>query len=61
LGESGVSILPGALGGIGPAAKEAAPELARLLKDPIEGVRGAAATALSDLGPAAKDNVPENT
>ena len=49
-----------ALGGIGPAAKDAAPELAKLLKDPDAGVRGAAASALGGIGPAAKDAVSAN-
>ena len=48
-----------ALGGIGPAAKDAVPELAKLLKDPDADVRRAAAHALGGIGPAAKDAVPE--
>src|SRR4051794_38322103 len=48
-----------ALGGIGPAAKAAAPELVRLLNDPDKGVRGSAAYALGRIGPAAEAAAPE--
>src|SRR3954465_7879732 len=47
------------LGKIGPAARDAVPELARLLNDPDKGVRAAAASALGRIGPAARDAVPE--
>jgi HEAT repeat protein len=47
-----------ALGRIGPAAKDAAPGLAKLLTDPEADVQGAAASALVDIGAAA---VPELT
>ena len=39
-----------ALGRIGPGAKDAAPELLKLLKDPGEDVRRAAAEALGRIG-----------
>src|SRR4051794_23754237 len=48
-----------ALGQLGPAAKDAAFELAKLLRDPDAGVRRAAASTLCRAGPAAKDVVPE--
>ena len=42
------------LGRLGPAAKEAVPQLTKLLIDDVIGdVRSAAATALGDIGPAA--------
>src|SRR3954470_11904031 len=48
-----------ALGGMGPAAEAAAPELVRLLKDPAAEVRAAAAEALDGIGPAARAAAPE--
>ena len=47
------------LGGLGPAAKDAVPDLVKLLDDPDEGVRWAAASALGGIGPAAKDAAPD--
>src|SRR5215203_2901057 len=48
-----------ALGQLGPTAKDAAIQLAKLLKDPVFEVRWAAREALGQLGPAAKDAAPE--
>src|SRR4051812_7665890 len=45
-----------AMGGMGPAARDAVPELVRLLNDPNNDVLGAAASALGRMGPTA---VPE--
>ena len=39
-----------ALGGIGPAARAAIPELERLKSDPVEGTRSAATEALGKIG-----------
>ena len=50
-----------ALGGIGPAAKDAVPALIIALKDEEENIRLTAALALGDNGPAAKDAVPALT
>jgi HEAT repeat protein len=48
-----------ALGRIGPAAKDAVPELVKLLNDPDTGVRWAAVIALGSVEPGAKDAAPE--
>ena len=48
-----------ALGGIGPAAAPAVPELIRTLADYNVVVRWSAANALADIGPAAAEAVPQ--
>jgi HEAT repeat protein len=47
-----------ALGAIGPPAKGAVPEIAKLLQDPDQVVRYQAAQALGSFGPDAKPAVP---
>ena len=57
-------ILPmaaGALGHIGPAAKDAVPALTALLRDKDWGARFAAARALGGIGPPASNAVPALT
>ena len=48
-----------ALGRLGPAAKDAAPDLRRCLADPSSDVRTAAAMALGFFGPVAKDAIAD--